>query len=222
MDLGQINDTYGGIIWSVAGRYHMGVWEQMDVYNELLLQIYVAMGKGKLPTQEDEDAYPLIKSFVITKAIDIIRKEYKRQGMKTAYKEKLMVERPVDEYGDVRLDAEATKTDEEYEMEKRFIWELLTTHLKPEHAVFIFELAFPSEETIKIALRDQSNANLDDKLRMNSNNLRILPRHVAESLGPKYNLSKATMSRVKKQARGIVGKILSYALKDKKHYVTKG
>ena len=233
MDLEEINDTYGKFIWSIAGRYHMGVWDQTDVYNEILLFLFLAIEQGKIPIVEPNETRRLVHSFVICRAIDIIRKEYKRKGIGSIYRNREMVNmvkesrvnRGDDEHmfdEDMDLDTEASKSEAEYEMEKRFIWELLVKHLPPKSALFVYELAFPSPETIEIAMEEQREAQQDEGLRMNVNVLRILPKHVAASLGPDIPFSKATMSRIKKQAREMYIEIMELEIKTKKSYVTAG
>jgi len=233
MNLEEINDKYGKFIWSIAGRYNWGIWDQTDVYNDILLQMFVAMNNNKIPSDGLDTSYPVIKSFIITKSIDIIRKEYKRQGMKTVYHNrggikydyKKTTNTNDDEFmldDDLDLDIEASSSEFEMEMEKRFIWEMLMIHLPPVSALFVYELTFPSQQTIDIAMRDQKEAREDPNLRMNVKDLRILPKHVAESLGPEFKLSKATMSRIKKSARDVCTDTLGLNPEIKKVYVTKG
>ncbi|KKN13388.1 hypothetical protein LCGC14_1007070 [marine sediment metagenome] len=216
MNLEHINNTYGKIIWSIAGRYHMGVWEQMDVYNEILLQIFVAMKRKQIPSDESDESFMLIKGFIICKSIDIVRKENRRRGMNNIHQLNIDIE----DFNENNIESKMSKY--EYKLEKKFIWEMLETHLPIKKAVFIYELTFPSPETIKIAIREQSLAIKDTKLRMNVNNLRVLPKHVAESLGPEFKLNKAFMSRAKKQAREVVEKCLDLRVKIKSRYVSKG
>lgn len=216
MDLEQINNTYGKIIWSVAGRYHMGIWEQTDVYNEILLQVFTAMREKQIPSDGSDESLMLIKGFVICKSIDIIRKEYKRTGKSTVRHNRSNIE----EFNE--NDVESRISEYEYELEKRLIWEVLETYLPIKSAVFIYELTFPSPETVAIAMGEQESSKKDTRLRMNINELRILPRHVAESLGPEFKLSKPTMSRIKKQARAVAREVMGLQAELKGSYVTKG
>lgn len=233
MDLEQINDTYGKLIWSIAGRYRTGVWDQTDVYNEILLMTFSAMERGKIPSDGLKDSYKLITGFVICRAIDIIRKEYKRKGIGSIYHNRETIElvkehriNSSDEEfvfdDDLDLDTTASESEPNYEMEKRFILEMLLTHLPLRSALFIYELAFPSRETIDIAMEDQFEAQQDTKLRMNVNTLRVLPKHVAKSLGDDFKLSKATMSRIRKNAREVCREIIDVEIKHQDSYVTVG
>ena len=214
MDLERINNTYGKMIWSIAGRYSTGVWDQMDVYNELLLQVLIGMERGQIPPDGSEESKSKVAQFVICRSIDIVRNEYRRKGMWSLYTSRKLIE----EFDENSVEARSSEYD--YEMEKRFIWEMLQTLLPIKSAIFVYELTFPRQKTIEIAMRDKINAENDPKLRMNSANLKILPRHVAEALGPDFKLSKATMSRIKQQARTVIEKALDLEMEIKKCYVS--
>ncbi|MCK5612581.1 sigma-70 family RNA polymerase sigma factor [Candidatus Pacearchaeota archaeon] len=223
MNLEQINDTYGKVIWSISGRYHMGIWDQMDVYNEVLLQVYSAIKKGQISLDDPDTARSIITGFAICRGIDLIRKEYKRQGIGSVYRDRRSIgggsytKEELDE-----LEVESSVSEFEYELEKRLVWETLVTHLPLKSAIFVYELSFPSSETIQIAVKEQEKAKKDSKLRMNVNHLRILPRHVAESLSPEFQFSKATISRIKKHARETLSGVLGLELDIKTVHVTRG
>jgi len=218
MTLEEINDTYGQVIWATAERYHARTWESSDVYNEILLMLYAAIKSGQIPEEISVPHNRLVKSFVICRAIDIIRKEYHRKGITTDNSGE-------EDYAQAP-DPEAPATGHAYEMEKAFIWDMLVTHLPKQYAIVIFELAFPSIKTIDIALKDVPKA----LKTINSvftedyiyENLKVYPKHVMESLAPAINVSLQTISRIKSQAREIYEETMDIKLKPKVKYRTKG
>ena len=215
MTLEEINDTYGQVIWATAERYHAGTWESSDVYNEILLMLYAAIKSGQIPEEISVPHNRLVKSFVICRAIDIIRKEYHRKGITTD-------DSSEEDYAQAP-DPEAPATGHAYEMEKAFIWDMLVTHLPKQYAIVIFELAFPSIKTIDIALKDIPKVLKDlGKEKYINGNLQIYPKHVMESLAPAINVSLQTISRIKSQAREIYEETMDIKLKPKVKYRTKG
>jgi len=123
----------------------------------------------KLPIDDAENR--LIKSFIITRAIDILRTEKRRRGIVLTDEETKLAE-PI-----------ASQSVESAEHELRLIRELLDSTLSKDTAEFIYELAFPSPETVEIALTEQTKSKTAARkgdLRMNVHDVKIKPKHVSE------------------------------------------
>lgn len=188
MDLRTINDRYGTYIWKIANRYHIGIWAVEDVFNEILLHIHSAINAGKIKDDRSKDTVKRTKSLIITRAIDIIRREKRRRFVH------------IDDIEAAEPLSRPSLGAVDFEIE--LIRELLFTELNPRVAAFVFELAFPSYTTIEIAMEEQARARIDNRLRMNisKKDLRILPRHVAKSLSG-YGESGVSLSRIMSKAR---------------------
>ena len=216
-----INDRYGTFIWGMANRYHTGMWDPEDVYQQLLMMAYSAVCDGTLSMGESEWEIGLVKSFLISRAINIIRYEVRRQGAELMKSNKGGIwgthkvnRRPADyrfdisdyivEVGD-KIDAEPISSDqpEAVRFEQELIKELLFTRLDHQTATFIYELAFPSQATIDIATNEQAKARKDSRLRMNIHDLKVLPSHVAKALVTALGriLPKVTISRTRARAK---------------------
>jgi hypothetical protein len=196
MNLKEINNKYGKYIWGVANRYHTGIWNPEDVYNEILILLNTAINDGKIDSAESENTVKRIKSFIITRAINIVNHEKVRRFISI---EKLQFD------DEIEIDAVAPPTPEALNFEIELVRELLFTRLDEPTAKFIFELAFPSDDTIQIAMDEQQEAREDTNLRMNINKLKVLPKHVSahfKSMGM-FSPSPATISRLRKKAAEI-------------------
>jgi len=155
----------------IATRYHTGIWDKEDVFQEILLQIYSAMRTGKLPIDDRKESARTVKSFIITKAIDILRIEIRRH-----------MARLDDKYSEIPEPA-SSESLESYQFELSLMWELLISVLPRETARFIYELAFPSPTTVEIAMEDQNRLRMEaatGKLKMGVHELEIKPKHVSE------------------------------------------
>jgi len=190
--LQEINERYGKYIWKIANRYHTGIWDPEDVFNQILIQIYTAINSGKLKSDDSEETRERTHSLIISRAINIIRHEVRQ------YHLSLERGRLDDELHG--MDLTASPSEESVKLEIELIRELLFTRLDSRTATFIFELAFPSERTVSIAIKEREIAKRDEALRMNiHNDLRILPKHVAKSLH--YGASGTNTSRLCNKAR---------------------
>ncbi|MCK5017422.1 MAG: hypothetical protein KAS32_10180 [Candidatus Peribacteraceae bacterium] len=185
MDLLEVNDQYGTFIWAMALRYHTGAWGAEDVAQSLLIQLTTAINDKNLGT--DMGA---VKSFIITKAIDIVRYEVRRQQCRKGGRPEA-----------------STQSVEETEMEERLIKELLYKRLPQNIADFIFELAFPSPDTVEIAQQEQEKHLADDsgELHMCMHELKITSRHVALHFKKQgVNISRPTISKYRSEARSVL------------------
>lgn len=170
MDIQNINDKYGRLIWKIAYRYSTGIWAAEDVFNQLLLDVYVAMQNNYLNTEQR------VVSFIITRAINIVRKEKRR---------KFVVFSAFEVDGESTLQIAAKCSKEESEFEMRLLFEFVQSVLGDRMAEFVMELAFPSINTIRIASQDVSGGVAT----------KILPRHVSKSLYG-YEMSGASLSQM--------------------------
>jgi DNA-directed RNA polymerase specialized sigma24 family protein len=219
-DMQEINERYGTFLWGIANRYHTGMWDPTDVYQQLLMMAYSATVDGTLTMGDSDGEISRVKSFLISRAINIVRYEVRRQGAIVMKSNKggiwgshTMNRRPSDfrfsledyivrEDG-IEIDPISTEQPEAIRFEIELIKELLFTRLDEQTATFIYELAFPSDKTIKIAMADQKVARKDRNLRMNIHELVVLPKHVALSLKDKLGrvLPKVTISRIRQRAK---------------------
>jgi len=172
MNIQDVNDMYGRYIWAIARRYHTGIWSAEDVFQEMLLQLFLAMKTNKLPTNNAEASVSAVKGFIITKIIDILRIEKRRY---TAHfgKDEMDVPEPA-----------SRNSSESYQFELKLLRELLFSRLSKETAEFIYELAFPSPTTVEIAIEEQIKlrmAAVAGSLKMYVRTLKITPKHVSES-----------------------------------------
>ena len=161
-----VNNLYGKYIWAVANRYHIGIWDAADVFQQMLILTVTFIESRGLPINDK-----LIKSFIITKAIDILRIEKTRRGTVLSDEEAEMAE-PI-----------ASQSVESAEHELRLIRELLDSTLSKETAEFIYELAFPSPQTVEIALAEQLKSKIaarNGDLKMDIRNIKIKPKHVSK------------------------------------------
>lgn len=210
----KINDLYGTFIWGIANRYHTGIWSPEDVYQQILMMAYSAVCDGTLSTDDSERSVGRFKSFIITRAINLIRRENLRQGT-TLKQLEAKKSRNAWDYHDGKheivkmvndrpsMEPEAPTTTSAVEFEKWLILELLNVRLDSDAARFIYELTFPSDGVVDIAERDRQEAIRDGGLRMNVHKLKVLPKHVAEYLKAELGrvLPKVTISRMRKKAR---------------------
>lgn len=199
MEFEYIVDTYGALIWKTANRYYTGMWQPLDVYHELILKLHTAVNNGKLKNLEDQT----IKSFIITKAIDLVRKELYRRSLSKTH---LANRTPADEevintFQETMESTTGTVDESKIASDVEEIRDLLFTRLPERDATFIFELAFPSYTVIQIAIRDQQEKIADPALRMGVNKLLITPNHVSEFMKLKFGagVSKATVCRIRKR-----------------------
>ena len=206
MDLEQVNNTYGKIIWVIAEKYETEIWTASDIYNEILILLFIAIRDGKISTELSFASEKIVRSFAICRAIDIMRKETHRKG--SNYPQNDYEECPVEE------EIEAPLTGFEYEFEKSLIWEMLVAHMPLYHALAIFELAFPSEKTIDIAMKDVSCNCIE--------NLRVNPKHVQKFLAPDYKISLGYFSKIRARARQVYEETTGVKLKRKTRYRTCG
>lgn len=220
-DMQEINERFGTFIWGMANRYHTGMWDPQDVYQQLLMMTYSAMCDGTLSMDESDGAVGLVKSFLISRAINIIRYEVRRQGAELTKSNKgglwglhkvrhqsKGIKSTLTDYttriGDeIKIEPTASDQPELIKFEIELIRELLFARLDHQTATFIFELAFPSEETIGIAIKEQRKARKDKNLRMNVHELKITTKHVAESLKQKLGrvVPPVTVSRIRGRAK---------------------
>lgn len=210
----DINEQYGTFIWGIANRYHTGIWLPEDVYQQILMMAYSAVCDGTLSTDESEHSVGRFKSFIITRAINLVRRENLRQGTTLKQLEARRSRKPSD-YHDGKhevvkmvndrpsMEPEAPVTTTAAEFEKWLMIELLNTRLDKDTARFVSELTFPSDGVIEIAEKDRQEAIDSGGLRMNIHKLKVLPRHVAEYLKDEMGrvLPKVTISRMRKKAR---------------------
>lgn len=205
MDLQTINERYGTYIWAIARRYHTGIWSQEDVFNEIIIHIDFMIKEGRLKSDNSEEIILKTKGVIITKAIDIVRKENRRKCRsiydKMSYEDGEQCLECVEARGLI-----APPSQESINFEVWLIFELLMVNLNIDTATFIFKLAFPPKSAIEIAIREQKLARADSGLRMNVNQLKILPRHIAESMILDGILppSNATISRMRKVVKEIL------------------
>jgi hypothetical protein len=200
MNIGEIHETYGTYIWSISRRYCTGIWEPEAMYNELLIVLTNLFRQNKLGDGHSEDSIKLIKSAIITKAIQIVRRENRRrmeQIPESTTIEEVAYDRP-----HINYEKEMTK-----------IWLILVTRLPYRTAKFIFELAFPSFTTLEIAMRERRNAFVardHGELKMNIHNeLEVLPKHVAEYMERcgENRPSIPAMTKMKGQAREVLSDV---------------
>lgn len=207
MDLQTINERYGKYVWAIANRYHTGIWAPEDVFNQLLLMIYSAIKDGQLGSDKSDRTVKRVHSFIISRAINIVRGENKRKFVR------------VEQEDLKQSELKAPMSPEAKELEKRLIMELLLEKLDRKTAAFIFELTFPSQTTLNIAKADQEDAKADEYLRMNiRNEVRVLPRHVVKSLAG-YGQSSATTSRMRNEARAAFGNYFGEMVSENKDII---
>ena len=218
MKIHEINERYGNYIWGVARRYHTGIWSAEDVFQHIISLLYEMpeADRDKLLNNESRT-----HSFIITRAINLVRRENIRQGTdvkRLEYKNQASGRTPKYHEGSDRAESIKMNDDnieidltsgvslESNELEIEFIREILFERLPEEMASFIYELAFPSSTTTEIAMEEQEKAKLDPNLRMNVKKLVILPKHVGLyiKLGGGRPPSKATISRWRKKIAELI------------------
>ena len=191
MTIQEINEQYGQYMWQVANRYHTGIWGPDDVFQQLMTQLLEMpeLDRDELLANESR-----MKSFIISRAINIVRYEKRR-------KHPHLGDESFENFG-----PQATPSPEDVELETRMIRHLLFKRLPKEMAEFIYELAFPSPTTIEIALEEQEKAKADKSLRMNVRQLVILPKHVCVwiTYGGDKPPSPATISRWRKKIAEVI------------------
>ena len=154
-------------------RYHTGVWSPDDVHQEILLKIHEAILQNKI-TKNSTDK--LIRSFIICRAIDIVRTEKSRRAVM------LKVEREWIEPTTINHDESIVE-----------ILDFIRTHLPDQQARIIIELSFPSEKTYKLAKERCKNYPATHVKHS------INKRDVATSMG----VSPATVSRAVQKAQDL-------------------
>lgn len=197
--LQAVNDKYGSYIWAIARRYHTGIWDSEDVFTEVLLQVYAAIKVGKLSFDDDDYSILSVKGYIINRAIDILRVEIRRY----------MTHFDDDVNKEGILEPAASESPESQELELKLIKELLSDKLSKKVADFIYELAFPSSATVKIALQEQEeskNKVTNGELKMNVHKLRILPRHVSKMYKMKHNkqITKQMIAKMRGEAQKVL------------------
>ena len=186
VNLQTVNDRYGSYIWAIAVRYHTGIWDEEDVFEEVLLRLYVAVKSGKIPFNDDPTSILQVKGYIISRAIDILRIEMRRY-MTHFDDDEVDIPKPM-----------ASESPESQDFELRLIKELLFSKLDAESAEFMYELAFPSSTTVRIAIREQEKSKtkaVNGELKMNIHKLRILPKHVSKMYMLKKN-KKITKQKI--------------------------
>jgi len=187
MDLLGINEIYGGLIWRCAERYHVGVWDVEDVYQQVLMMVFIAMQAGKLSDDSSRTSQRRVKSFIISRSIDIVRMENRRRKREAC---------------DICQVAKSRKSQISINMEVEELIEFLSKHLNPKEVKIVMELVVPSYDTQRIAwerLEEARKERDEGKLRMNVKDVKILQSDIAE----KCYVSPATVSRVIAKVREI-------------------
>jgi len=164
----KINAEYSSYLWKVARRYAIGIWSPEDIYQQIVTRL---LGMPKSDCRRLLMDNKKMHSFFISKAIDIVRQESRRRVPSIDENDLLH---------DTVPDQKTALPQVEYET--TILKELLFKRLPQDIAEFIVELAFPSEETIKIAMQDQVKAKEEAMtqaiLKTNIHKLVVLPKHV--------------------------------------------
>jgi len=187
MDLLEINKLYGGLIWGCAERYHVGVWDVEDIYQQVLMMVFVAMQSGKLSSDSSGTSQRRVKSFIISRSIDIVRMENRRRKREAC---------------DIYQVIKSKKSQISINMEIEELVEFLLKHLNTKEVEIVMELIIPSYDTQQMAWKRLGEARRErdgGKLRMNVRNVKILQSDIAE----KCYVSPATVSRVIAKVREI-------------------
>jgi len=180
----DINDRYGVYLWKLSNRYSVGSLSPEDVYHELLLAGHRSLSSEKLSLDNKKRC----KSFFITSAIDVCRKELRHLKRQTL--------RGWNEESDCRTGRHVVLPDDSFaEDETR---EMIECLLSPRDAMLVCELIWPSNKTY-ILVRREATAK-KERLKEDScsgrncaDPVNAIPqkRHVAAVCG----VSPATVSR---------------------------
>ncbi|MCK5606667.1 hypothetical protein KAR91_32495 [Candidatus Pacearchaeota archaeon] len=194
MDLQTLNTLYGSYIWAAARRYNTGIWDSEDVFLQVLMQLHTAIKTGKIPSgKKSEGQVKKVKSFIITKCIDILRTEIRRSMAQLDNRNEDYVE----------IEPPSTRSEKDYDLEEREFRTLVKSKLSQVASEFILELAYPGPTTVEIAMDHQSKKKSDKSLRMYTRNLRVTSEHVVESIrrGTGRKLSRQAIAKIRGEAQ---------------------
>jgi len=182
MDINEINEKYGNLLWSVAKRYHTGIWETEDVFNELILLVYEGMDCSKLSDDGSVQSFKTIRSFVISRAINIIKRENRRKNL-PLIKENLMCSDMLPQIND--------------------LMDLIQNSLSRTHYLIIKEFLFPSVSLQTKAIKKQQIARKKRELGSLKMNVNGDPRIFKQLIADEIGVSPATVSRAFTETKGI-------------------
>lgn len=212
MDFEQIVEKHGKIIWTVSKRYKIGIWAAEDINNQLIVMVYSAMKSKILPTGTDEKSTKRVRSFVISKAISIVRREKLRRMLS------LVVDSDSDDGTEVQVEFKKMSVPAIL-CEIDHIKEFLDSKLTERDSRFIMELVFPSPEVIDIVTREAEQAKQDEAIRMNIHNPDVLPKHVAEYMKTHfgYKITPVISHRIIAKARKALCELIGGRITTKKN-----
>lgn len=181
----QINARYGRWMWAAAKRYSTGIWEPEDTFNQLLITCHEACTEGKLAADDSESTQRRWRSFVICRAINIVRGENRRRMQLV---------------GDRDLEIEENREPQPEVVDRTELADNHLRHVTLREAEIVMELAFPSDRTLHRAHQRHAEAvagRARGELRMNTHRPVVTKADVAATLC----VSPATVSRAISRAQ---------------------